>query len=67
MYTQTQVARAAQQHRYEISCLPDRRHEGRPLGLRILLWIVRRWSQRWEFPPPPPNGRPRRHSALSPG
>jgi hypothetical protein len=67
MNTQTQVARAIQHHRYESSCPPDRHHERRPLGVRILLWIVSLWSRRREFPPAPPNSRPRRHSALSPG
>jgi hypothetical protein len=41
MYTQDQVARAIKQHRYESSCPPDRHQERRPLGIRILLWIVR--------------------------
>ncbi len=41
MYIQNQAARAIQQHRYESSRPPDRHHERRPLGVRILLWIVR--------------------------
>ena len=67
MYTQTQVARAIHLHRYESSFSPDRHHERRPLGVRMLLSSVRLWSRQVEVPLPPPTARPRRHSALSPG
>lgn len=64
MYTQTQVVRAIQHHRYES---PGRHHERRPLGVRMLLRIVRLRSRQLEVPLPPPTATPRRHSALSLG